>query len=143
MLKRIKAPSTSRVFVNKCSWECIGGRTIYFRSKFEVRVAWYLESLIQARKIGNWDHEPKTFWFEEIKRGVRSYLPDFKITRLDGTHCWIEVKGYMDAKSKTKLKRFKKYYPNEELFLFGLEKFSNQFSFLEIEKKITGLGYEK
>jgi hypothetical protein len=37
------------------------------------------------------------------------------ILKNDGSHYWIEAKGYMDAKSKTKIKRFNKYYPNEEL----------------------------
>ena len=34
---------------------------------------------------------------------------------LDGFQYWIEVKGYMDAKSATKIKRFRKYYPGELL----------------------------
>ena len=65
--------------------------------------------------IADWLYEPKTFWFNEIKRGVRSYLPDFKVILPDGSHYWAEVKGYMDGKSKTKIKRFNKYYPKEEL----------------------------
>jgi hypothetical protein len=73
--------------------------------------------LKEAEKIKEWEHEPQTFWFETIKRGVRSYLPDFKVTLHDGTHYWVEVKGYMDAKSHTKLKRFAKYYPKEKLIL--------------------------
>jgi len=95
----------------------VGDRNIYFRSNWEYRYALYLQFLKEQGVIQEWEHEPKTFWFELIKRGVRSYLPDFKIIKDDGTHYWVEVKGYMDSKSKTKLKRFKKYYPEEQLFL--------------------------
>lgn len=119
----LKSASSGRQWVAKASWECIGGRTIYFRSKVEVRVATQLEALQKGLKIKNWEYEPQTFWFDAIKRGVRCYKPDFKVTRLDGSHFWIEVKGYMDAKSKTKLKRFKKYYPAEELILIYKEPF--------------------
>lgn len=65
--------------------------------------------------IVEWQHEPKTFWFEGIRRGCVSYLPDFKITYNDGSNEWVEVKGYMDAKSRTKIKRFRKYFPEESL----------------------------
>lgn len=66
--------------------------------------------------IKGWEYEPQTFWFEKIKRGTRSYLPDFKVYAEDG-HMWVEVKGYMDAKSKTKIKRFNKFYPDEKLIV--------------------------
>ncbi len=65
--------------------------------------------------IKEWEHEPQTFWFEEIRRGTRSYLPDFKITLANKSHYWVEVKGYFDRKSLTKIKRFRKYYPEEDL----------------------------
>ena len=59
-------------------------------------------------EILKWEYEPETFWFEKIKRGVRTYTPDFKVTEKDGSIIFHEVKGYMDARSKTKLKRMKK-----------------------------------
>lgn len=96
-------------------WKVIAERKIYFRSNWEVRYAKYLEFLKQIGQITEWEHEPETFWFENIKRGTRSYLPDFKVVKPDGSHYWVEVKGYMDAKSNTKIKRFRKYYPEEEL----------------------------
>lgn len=96
-------------------WREIGGKRVYFRSGWEMKYAYYLEWQKKFRIIKDWEHEPKTFWFEGIKRGCVTYLPDFKVTFLDGTHEWIEVKGYMDAKSKTKIKRFAKYYPQERL----------------------------
>lgn len=53
------------------------------------------------------EFEPYIFSFP-IKRGNKSYRPDFY---LPDTQEWIEVKGYFDKNSKTKMKRFKKYYP--------------------------------
>lgn len=57
-----------------------------------------------------WEYEPKRFIFEEIKFGTRSYLPDVYLPETD---TWIEIKGYLSKKDKTKIKRFKKYYPKE------------------------------
>jgi len=36
----------------------------------------------------------------------------------NGTHQWHEVKGWMDARSKTKLKRMAKYHPAEIVRVF-------------------------
>ncbi|MFI0477756.1 MAG: DUF1064 domain-containing protein [Candidatus Rhabdochlamydia sp.] len=99
------------------AWRSIGGKTKFFRSTWEANYARYLEYLKENGKIKDWEHEPQTFWFLKIMRGARSYLPDFKVTNLDGSHYWVEVKGWMDSKSKTKIKRFKKYYPEETLIL--------------------------
>ena len=101
--------------VAKAQWITIEDKEYYFRSQWELKYAKHLAFLKKINDIQDWEHEPHTFWFLEIKRGVRSYLPDFKVTRKDGTHYWVEVKGFMDPKSVTKLKRMKKYYPNEEV----------------------------
>ncbi len=104
-------------------WRILGSRKFYFRSKWEYRYACHLEFLHRCELIKAWDHEPQTFWFENIKRGVRSYLPDFRVERVNNTHYWVEVKGYMDAKSKTKIRRLRKYYPDEELIVVDAEWF--------------------
>jgi hypothetical protein len=96
-------------------WRTIGIQRIYFRSKSEANYAYYLEWLANQKTIMGWLHEPKTFWFEGIKRGCVSYLPDFQVLNYDGTSYWVEVKGWMDAKSKTKIRRFRKYFPQEKL----------------------------
>lgn len=77
----------------------------------------------EQKIILDWEYEPQTFWFEKIKRGTRSYLPDFKIYRNNSSHYWVEVKGYMDQKSRTKIKRFGLYYPEEELLVIDKEWF--------------------
>jgi len=117
----------------KQGWRTIGEKEKYYRSRWEANYARFLEFLKKNGEIQNWEHEPQTFWFEEIKRGCRSYLPDFKVTKKDGSHYWIEVKGYYDERSLTKIKRFKKYYPKEILELIDLKWFK------ENSKRLIGL----
>jgi hypothetical protein len=64
--------------------------------------------ILKAYKI-KFEFEPTVFSFP-IKRGVKGYTPDFYLTNTDE---WVEMKGYLDNKSKTKIKRFKRYYPKE------------------------------
>lgn len=90
----------------------INGKDIFFRSKWEANYALYLDFLIKQKHIISWAYEPQIFYFESIKRGCRSYTPDFKVIIQNGYE-WHEVKGYMDDKSKTKLNRMRIYYPNE------------------------------
>ena len=96
-------------------WRVIGGKRAYFRSRWEANYARYLEYQKNQKWILDWEHEPKTFWFDKIKRGSVSYLPDFKVISLDGSYRWVEVKGWMDSRSRTKIKRFRKYFPAEKL----------------------------
>lgn len=103
----------------------IGGKTFFARSSWEANIGAYFEFLKNKGEIKDWEHEPKEFWFEAIKRGTRSYLPDFRITRNNDTVYYIEVKGYMDAKSKTKLKRMKKYHPSVELEVLGKTRYND------------------
>lgn len=95
----------------------IGGKTMYFRSKWEANVALYLEFLKKNHDIVEWEYEKEFYEFGDIRHGTTRYLPDFHITNLDGSIEIWEVKGYMDARSKTKLKRMKKYYPHIKLIL--------------------------
>jgi hypothetical protein len=71
----------------------------------------------QKGQVREWKFEPKTFEFDGIKRGCRFYTPDFWIEWADGRTEYHEVKGYMDPKSATKLKRMKKYFPDVEVLL--------------------------
>ncbi len=105
-------------------WAKVGGKEpIYFRSSWEFFYSLFLEKLKREGKIREWLHEPKTFWFEKIKRGVRSYLPDFLIIHLDGSEEWSEIKGMLDDRSRTKLARMKKYYPEVKLRVVSKEWF--------------------
>lgn len=102
---------------SKQGWRTIGATKKYFRSIWEANYARYLQWMVNQGVIKDWEHEPQTFWFHNIKRGCLSYLPDFKVLNHDGSHIWVEVKGWMDPKSKTKIKRFKKYFPEEQLVI--------------------------
>jgi len=105
----------------KQGWATIGKKKYFFRSWWEVDYACYLEILRKHNRIKDWEYEPQTFWFENIKRGTRSYLPDFRITEIDGSQYFVEVKGYMDKKSLTKLKRMNKYYPEVKILMVKKE----------------------
>lgn len=83
----------------------------YFRSRWEANFARYLNWLIKVGYIAKWEYEPETFYFEGLRHGTVSYTPDFKIYPVKDTPYFVEVKGYMDPKSKTKLVRMRKYYP--------------------------------
>lgn len=78
----------------------------YFRSKMEANIARYYNYI----KI-NWFYEPREYKFEKIKRGTKYYKPDFYLPAPE--RLFIEVKGYFRPIDKTKLRRFKKYYPEE------------------------------
>lgn len=119
-LRRLPRNNAERL-VSKQGWRTIGGKRAYFRSKQEANYARWLEFQKQRGIIEDWEHEPKTFWFEGIKRGINNYKPDFKVTFPDGRHEWHEVKGWMDSKSKTKIKRFGKYFPEETLRVYGVQ----------------------
>lgn len=102
-------------YVSKKGWVTIGDQRIYYRSLWECSYAAYLQWMMENGEIKSWKHEPRTFWFTSIKRGVRSYLPDFEVVTKKNQTMYIEIKGYMDAKSKTKINRFRKYYPEFDL----------------------------
>jgi hypothetical protein len=85
----------------------LGG--LHVRSAWEANYARYLNWLLVHGQIGGWAYEPQLFIFYGIRRGVRAYLPDFKVLLNDGSFEFHEIKGYMDAKSKLKLKRMAKY----------------------------------
>lgn len=87
---------------------------MYFRSRWEANYARYLNWLVSQGEIEKWEYETDTFWFEKIKRGVRSYKPDFKIWEKGKIH-YDEIKGYMDSKSSTKIKRMRIYHPSVDL----------------------------
>ena len=101
----------------QAGWREIGGTRIHFRSRSEANYARYLHWLHERGEIKSWAHEPKTFWFDGVRRGCTSYLPDFKVTENSGRVVWHEVKGWMDDKSRVKLKRMAKYHPDEQILV--------------------------
>jgi len=91
---------------------------LVMRSNWEANVA----RIYNAYDI-EFEFEPKVFSFP-IKKGTKGYTPDFYLPTQDE---WLEVKGYLDDKSKIKLKRFKRYYPKEfEKLTFVCSKYSGE-----------------
>jgi hypothetical protein len=117
----------------KQAWREIGGKRNYYRSRWEANYARYLDWLKCAGEIIEWEHEPDTFWFEGVKRGTVSYLPDFKVIEKNGSTVYHEVKGWMDDRSKTKLKRMKKYHPDVQLIVIDSK------AYKALTKKIGGM----
>lgn len=93
----------------------LGG--LFLRSAWEANYARYLNWLLSIGEIQKWEYEPDTFEFHAIRKGTRFYIPDFKITENDGSVVYHEIKGWMDDKSKTKLRRMGKYYPEIRLII--------------------------
>lgn len=107
---------------SKFGWIEFGTRRFYMRSSWERNYARYLEFLKGNGDIKDWDYECQTFEFAN-RHGTTRYLPDFKIIQNDGSHYWVEVKGYMKQKDRTKLKRMKRDHPSEVVELFDAEEY--------------------
>lgn len=119
----------------KAGWREIGGKRKYFRSRWEANYARYLEFLKVQKQITEWEHEAEVFWFEGIKRGCVSFLPDFRITELNGSLSYHEVKGWMDDRSKTKIRRMSIYHPTVVLRIIDAKWFK------ENNKTLTSIIY--
>jgi hypothetical protein len=137
-MKMLKTKSDRGNIVNprpmaswKCGWREVGGQRCYFRSAWEANYARYLQFLLEKKQILKWEHEPETFWFESIKRGCRSYLPDFRVTECNNSIAYHEVKGWMDDRSKTKINRMRIYHPQVLLIVIDSK------AYKELQKKIS------
>ena len=89
----------------------------YFRSAWEANYARFLNWQKQRGMIKDWAFEGGDVFEFPVKRGSRSYVPDFKVWSPDGGFHYVEVKGYMDQRSATKLRRMRKYYPDVRIEL--------------------------
>lgn len=63
-----------------------------------------------------WEFEPLRFQFPET-RGAKSYLPDIWLPKKKQ---YIEVKGRLMSSDKTRIRRFKKHYPEEFAMLVAI-----------------------
>lgn len=105
----------------------------YFRSSWEANYARYLNWLVAQGVILKWRFESVTFRFDGVTRGTITYTPDFEVTENDGSIVFHEVKGWMDPKSKTRLKRMKKYHPTVSILVIGQKEYS------QISKTVSSL----
>ncbi len=108
----------------KSGWREIGGIRKFYRSRWEANYARYLEWLRSLGEIKRWEHEPEIFWFEGVKRGSVSYLPDFRVTNNSDSIEYHEVKGWMDSRSKTKIRRMAKYHPDVKLLIIAKKEYN-------------------
>lgn len=138
--KQLKTRSANGTMVRpraRCSWKQqwaeINGVRKFYRSRWELNYAYYLEWMRVNGQIKSWEHEPETFWFDEVKRGCVSYLPDFKVVENNDSIAYHEVKGWMDDKSKTKIKRMEKYYPDVKLIVIDAS------AYKKLAKNLKGL----
>ena len=92
---------------------------LFFRSGWEANLWRFLARAENVLKV---EYEPTdfTFWQFGIKKGTVSYTPDFKVYFTDGTWCWIEVKGYLKPSDKTRIRRFKKFFPEDAKHLVAV-----------------------
>ncbi len=78
-----------------------------------VRSAWEANILrsLNLYKI-SWQFEPTEFIFppKPPKNHTSMYIPDIYLPDFDE---YIEVKGYLDGRGRNKLRKFKKYYPDD------------------------------
>lgn len=114
------------IYTNKCvggKREDLGG--LYVRSRWEANMARILNQWKAEAIIKNWYYEKERFYFEGIRRGTNSYLPDFEIEDTDGTIWYIEVKGYFSPQGKTALKRMAKFYPQHRILLVDKDSYGS------------------
>lgn len=87
---------------------------IFVRSGWEANMMRLFKSGLIELKAP--EYEPKTFSFTKHvppKGAALSYTPDFRVQKGKKSF-WIEIKGnWLRGQDKTKLRRFKKFYPNE------------------------------
>jgi len=91
-------------------------------SSWEANYARYLNFLKSKGQIKDWQYEPQTFEFRE-RHGTTRYTPDFMVENMDSSVEYHEVKGYFDKKSKTKIKRFRRDYPELKLIVIDAENY--------------------
>ena len=93
----------------------------FFRSSWEANYARYLNWLVRKKQLLRWEYEPKTFRFEGVTRGPYTYTPDFCLYTVDGGVVYHEVKGWMDGPSKSRIARFRKFFPDINLVIIDSE----------------------
>lgn len=115
----------------------LGG--LYVRSAWEANYARYLNWLKANKQIAGWEYEPHTFIFHGETRGAITYTPDFRITYPGGRTEYVEIKGWMDAKSKSRHKKMAKYYPGVVLIMITEKEYRT------IERQVSSLipGWER
>ena len=80
-------------------------RDYAFRSSWERNFARVL-----CKKKIEWTYERHVFTFKDVKRRPFQYIPDFYEVK---SGVYWEVKGYLRSVDRSKMRRFRKQYPEE------------------------------
>ena len=97
---------------------------IHFRSSWEANYARYLNLLKKMGVVEHWDFEQEVFWFDGIRRGVTNYRPDFRVKyKGDDKLEYVEIKGWVQPKDRTKWRRMKKYHPHIKLVIVAQKQY--------------------
>lgn len=102
----------------------IGGMYNVFKSSWEVVIAKRLQELVDDGSITYWRYESKHFNFDDVKRGIRSYCPDFEVALNDGSVLFIEVKGWRMEKSMKRISMFKERYPDVKFYMIDNDEYN-------------------
>ncbi len=108
---KIKPKSNRKEIISK-----IGGKEYHFLSSWEYEIAIRLDELKNKSFITDWEYEPERFIFKDVKRGIRSYLPDFKIIRNDGI-LYLEVKGWQMPNGMKRIAMFRERFQEKKLLI--------------------------
>lgn len=95
----------------------LGEKEYVFKSAWEVEIAERLNNLFVNGDILRWSYEARHFNFDDMKRKIRSYCPDFEVVTLNGDVFYIEVKGWKMKSSMKRIEMFKERYPNIKLYI--------------------------
>lgn len=115
--KNMRLRDPSRVYTRAKGGKRPDLNNQFFRSSWEANYARYLNLLIKMKVVEYWEFEPETFWFP-VKRGTLSYKPDFKVKYAnDPIHEYVEIKGWIVPKDRTKWRRMKKHHPHIKLIV--------------------------
>jgi len=107
-------------------YRIIDKKKIYFANRMEANYYRYLLWLKKQKHLANFEYQPNPFDFRTfgIDQGRVTYRPDFLVLQFDGFCYYVEIKGHMNASSKTKLNRMRKYFPQilVEVVHYGMYK---------------------
>lgn len=108
----------------KAGWREVGGRRLFFRSRWEANYARHLQQLLDCGAIRDWQHEPRRFVFSRAPAGTVSYLPDFLVVDSEGGEAYHEVKGWFDGRSQAALDAMADEYPQIRLVLIRRDEYA-------------------
>lgn len=92
------------------------GRT-KFRSSYEANYARFLNREMELGRVESWSYEPDVFRFHGYDEGPHDYTPDFGVRYTGGAFEYHEIKGFMNGRSKKRLRRMKQQYPDVRIRL--------------------------